>query len=68
MNFKITKIKTIVTILISIILGLFLAVKTTGFDMPTLTISGSLPSSWLFWFIVLFVVSYIIYSLIEKKK
>ena len=67
MNFKFTKTKTIVILLISVISGFILAIKTTGFDMP-LIISSSLPSSWLFWFIVLFVISYVLYSLIENKK
>ncbi len=67
MNFRFTKQKTIWTIIISLIVGLVLAVKTTGYDMPTLTISGSLQSSLMFWFIVLFIVIYIFWSLFQRK-
>ena len=67
MNFKLTKLKVIISIVVGLILGFILALKTTGFDLP-LTISTSLLNSSIFWFLILFVITYLIWSLIQKKK
>ncbi len=65
MNFSFTKTKAIWIVIISLILGFVLALQTTGYDLP-LTISSSLLSSSIFWFIILFLGVYLVWSFIER--
>ncbi len=67
MNLKPTTTKIILVLLITIVLGLIFASLTTS-SGKAYSISDSLSISFIFWVIILFFLSYIIYSFAEKGE
>lgn len=68
MNFKFTKIKTLVSVTISAIVGIYLFItnsKVIVYDAPTPL--GLMLVVFLFWFFVAFVPIFIVWSLFEKR-
>ena len=70
MNFKFTKIKTLVSIVISAIVGIYYFMQSMIFDgSPSLAeILTTKFVGFMFGFIIAFVPIYLVWSLFEKKK
>ena len=66
MNFKITKIKTLVSLIVGIILGYFVSNLTTICTGTVCHFSYYI-QGYIIYSIIFIVIIYVIYSLIEKK-
>ncbi len=67
MNFKFTKIKTLVSVIISAIVGIYFFIQSMAFDAPSGIILATKFTGMVFGFLIAFVPIYLIWSLFEKK-
>jgi len=72
MNFKFTKIKTLVSIITPAIIGLYFFITQPGINLDGSTSLAQLIMNksifFIYWFILSFVPIYIIWSFFEKKE
>jgi putative copper export protein len=72
MNFKFTKIKTLISVIIPAIIGLYFFITEPGLILDASTSFAHMLINkfifFMFWFVLAFVPIYVIWSLFEKKE
>jgi putative copper export protein len=72
MNFKFTKIKTLISVIIPAIIGLYFFITEPGLILDASTSFAQMLINkfifFMFWFVLAFVPIYVIWSLFEKKE